>query len=101
MSDVPVEESAEVPAEFPESQTGAKLDPVDGMPVFGFLEGYGWVSRPRYVDLTSDTRRALIAQELRQAAVEETEATNVAAAATQPPVEGPTTQASVDTAKEK
>lgn len=68
MSDNPTQ--PEIPAEYPESPTGARLDPVDMQPVFGFLEGTGWVSRPRWVELTSDTARALALQELKAAAAE-------------------------------
>lgn len=68
MSDTPTQ--PEIPDEYPESPTGARLDPVDMQPVFGFLEGYGWISRPRWVELTSDTARALALQELKAAAAE-------------------------------
>lgn len=60
---------SEIPNEYPTSPTGARLDPVDNQPVFGELDGV-WVSRPRYVELTSDSHRALALQELKDAAAE-------------------------------
>lgn len=74
MSDVPSDlpEEAEPPIEvsdplavYPESQTGAKLDPIDGMPLFGEFDGT-WMSRDRYLQASRSKRQAEALAELRQ-----------------------------------
>lgn len=61
---------SDVPAEYPTSNTtGARLDPVDNMPLFGEVDGV-WMSRERYLDATREGRRQSALDELHQLATE-------------------------------
>lgn len=70
---------SDVPATFPESQTGAKLDPEDGMPIFGEFDGT-WMSRQRYLDASRAQRQAELVADLRQSVVDDQEAATAAEA---------------------
>lgn len=56
---------SEIPAEFPVSDvTGARLDPVDNMPLFGEIDGV-WMSRERYVQAMIAASNKQLAADLR------------------------------------